>query len=110
MKTTMPAPFAPFGKNPSPAKAKIEKTEVLKSEPARQEPATAEAASADYKVRVQDALCFLVAKSIPQLADECDLPRTRVKKIIEEFVERDDVESRDGYYRYCNAAEWVVAK
>jgi hypothetical protein len=59
---------------------------------------------------IDDAISYIYAKSIEQLAKETGQSKKIVKKRIDALWNRDSLEERNGYYRYQNTASWKTSK
>ena len=59
---------------------------------------------------IDDAISYIYAKSVEQLAKETGQPKKIVKKRIDALWNKDYLEERNGYYRYQNTASWKTSK
>lgn len=101
---TKPLMPAPFGASMKPRP----KLEPLAKEPKPQEPEPEPLVEAPPSLG--DALSYLYAKSVDQLAKETKLPKAKIKKQIAVLMDRDYLDEHKGFYRYQNTSPWKVLR
>ena len=71
---------------------------------------TVKSLDVESPITVDDAISYIYAKSVEQLAKETGQPKKVVKKRIDVLWNKDYLEERNGYYRYQNTASWKTSK
>lgn len=108
----LPAMPAPFGAlkpiNQMPATEVFKAPKVVEA-PRLPKPETPKPVVQEAPPSVQDAISYIHAKTVEQLAAETGQPKRLVKKEIDRLWDSDYLEERNGYYRYQNAAAWKVS-
>lgn len=103
----MPAPFGALKPINQPSIKEVFKT--AKASEVEAPKVEAPKPVAEAPLTIQDAISYVYAKTIEQLAAETKQPKRLVKKEIDRLWDADYLEERNGYYRYQNAAAWKVS-
>jgi hypothetical protein len=105
----MPAPFGALKPINQPSIAEVFKAAKAVEEAPKPEAPKPVVEAPEAPPSVQDAISYIYAKTIEQLAAETKQPKRLVKKEIDRLWNSDYLEERNGHYRYQNTAAWKVS-
>jgi hypothetical protein len=92
-----------------PAVARVKKAAATPVKEAIAEP-TVKSLDVESPLTIDEAISYVYAKSVEQLAKETGQPKRVVKKRLDALWNKDYLEERNGYYRYQNTASWKTSK
>lgn len=106
-KVATSAPLKPV--QAEPQKPVVKTKTIVKPAPAPTAEPPAPEIKLDSERLVTEALSYVYAKSLVQVAKETGLPKAKVKKEIDRLYELDYLDEKNGFYRYQNTAPWKVS-
>lgn len=98
----------PFGAGGTPVKKPVEPPALATPLAAPVEVETPQLPE-PFVPNLVDALSYLYAKNVDQLARETKQPKSKVKRQLAQFFEADYLDEKNGYYRYQNTAPWKIS-